>query len=78
MVSDEEFYRLEERVRELEAFEQTHLTLGMLYHEPARPREGMIAYADGTSWNPGGCGIGLYQFRKGQWYRLATDWGGAG
>ncbi len=70
MVSDEEFYRLEERVRELEAFEQTHLTLGMLYHEPARPREGMIAYADGTSWDPGS-GAGLYQFRGVAWTLLA-------
>ncbi len=70
MVSDEEFYRLEERVRELEAFEQTHLTLGMLYHEPARPREGMIAYADGTSWDPGS-GAGLYQFRGVTWTLLA-------
>ena len=28
---------------------------------PAKPRDGDIRYADGTSWNPGG-GKGLYMF----------------
>lgn len=38
--------------------------------EPARPQVGMIAYADGTSWNPGS-GEGTYEYTTGGWRRLA-------
>lgn len=33
---------------------------------PTRPVEGMIAYADGTNWNPGG-GKGLYKYQADAW-----------
>lgn len=33
----------------------------ILYIAPTKPRVGMIVYADGTSWNPGG-GAGLYEY----------------
>lgn len=69
MVNEEEFRRLEERVRELEALEFTHLRLAKQYKEPARPREGMIVYADGVEWNPGN-GSGLYQYRGSVWVLL--------
>jgi hypothetical protein len=39
------------------------------YAAPARPREGMVANADGTTWNPGG-GAGLYQRLAGAWVKL--------
>lgn len=37
------------------------------YNAPLRPREGMIVYADGSSWNPGS-GAGIY------WYSAAGAW----
>lgn len=36
---------------------------------PARPREGDIAGADGTNWNPGG-GKGVYAYYSGAWNKL--------
>ena len=36
---------------------------------PAKTREGMLAIADGTGWNPGS-GKGLYEFRNGVWSKL--------
>lgn len=36
---------------------------------PARPREGDIAGADGTNWNPGG-GKGIYAYHGGAWNKL--------
>lgn len=37
---------------------------------PLRPRTGMIAYADGTVWNPG-AGEGHYEYRSdGLWHKL--------
>ena len=36
---------------------------------PARPREGLIVFADGTEWNPGG-GKGAYQYLSGAWVKL--------
>ena len=43
--------------------------LPMRYAAPARPREGTLAIADGTSWNPGS-GKGLYEYRAGAWAKL--------
>lgn len=39
------------------------------YTAPAKPREGMIVIADGTSWNPG-AGKGAYEYRSGAWAKL--------
>ncbi len=37
---------------------------------PLRPRIGMVAYADGTVWNPG-AGEGHYEFRSdGLWHKM--------
>lgn len=36
---------------------------------PDKPREGMVANANGTNWNPGG-GAGLYQRLGGAWVKL--------
>jgi hypothetical protein len=35
----------------------------------------MIAYADGTNWNPSSTGAGIYWYGLGSWYRLATGAG---
>lgn len=37
---------------------------------PPKPRAGMIRYADGTSWNPGGTGAGIYAYISGAWVKL--------
>lgn len=42
------------------------LSLEMLYVAPAKPRDGMVVLADGTSWNPGS-GAGFYGYRAGAW-----------
>jgi hypothetical protein len=42
-----------------------------LHAEPPRPREGMVAGADGTDWNPGS-GQGLYVYFAGAWQVLFT------
>ena len=42
----------------------------VLYAEPAKPRDGMFARADGTTWNPGGTGAGLYQYQGAAWVKL--------
>ena len=36
---------------------------------PAKPAAGMVANANGTTWNPGG-GAGLYQYLGGAWVKL--------
>lgn len=39
------------------------------YGAPAKPREGDIRLADGTTWNPGS-GIGVYAYYAGAWHFL--------
>ena len=39
------------------------------YVAPGKPREGMIRFADGTSWNPG-AGKGVYAYYSGAWNKL--------
>lgn len=43
--------------------------LQILAVEPARPREGMIVYADGSLWDPGS-GAGFYGYESGAWVKL--------
>ena len=37
---------------------------------PAKPRNGDIRYADGTNWNPGGTGEGIYAYTNDAWAKL--------
>ena len=46
-----------------------YLLLKTLYVAPTKPREGLIALADGTSWNPG-AGAGYYGYRGAAWRLL--------
>lgn len=42
----------------------------ILYKSPIRVKPGMVVYADGTSWNPGG-GEGLYRYSlSGSWIKI--------
>lgn len=43
--------------------------LPILAAAPKKPREGMLAIADGTNWNPGS-GKGLYEYKSGSWSKL--------
>jgi hypothetical protein len=45
------------------------MQMDMQFVAPAKPREGMVLYADGTSFNPG-AGRGLYEYRAGVWQKL--------
>lgn len=45
------------------------INLPELTAAPAKPRDGMIVYADGTSWNPG-AGEGFYGYQNGSWVKL--------
>lgn len=48
---------------------QTIVHLDELENEPDEPFNGMIVYADGTSWNPGS-GEGVYAYENGAWVKL--------
>lgn len=55
----------------LASADQNISQLNEQFAPPQRPRDGMIAFADGTKWNPGGSPArGLYFFRDGTWHRL--------
>lgn len=45
------------------------LELEQSYREPAKLRDGMIIFADGTSFDPG-AGAGTYERRGGAWVKL--------
>jgi hypothetical protein len=45
------------------------LHLAELGAEPERPADGMIVYADGSTWNPGS-GAGFYGRESGAWVKL--------
>jgi hypothetical protein len=50
--------------------EQDALSLAPLHAQPDRVVEGMVAFADGVHWNPGGGGKGFYGYYDGTWNRL--------
>ena len=43
------------------------LWLKKLYAEPTPLRDGLIAYADGTTWNPASGGQGVYYYNGSAW-----------
>jgi hypothetical protein len=45
------------------------LQLQTLNVAPTKPREGMVALADGVNWNPG-AGAGFYGYRSAAWHLL--------
>lgn len=61
-------------LKEFEAVErafnmQDFVQLKQRNSEPAKPRDGMVVYADGTNWNPGS-GEGIYAYYGGVWNKL--------
>ena len=63
----DELNRLGDIVFNLDTFrlEVTNIPLG-----PPKPRDGDIRYADGTNWNPGSGGEGIYAYFNGTWNKL--------
>lgn len=59
----EELIKVESAIR----LAQGHLDKS--FAAPAKPRDGDIRYADGTSWNPGS-GAGIYWFNGSVWAKL--------
>lgn len=61
--------------REFEAVERAFadsadlLYLKKLYAAPSPLKDGLIAYADGTTWNPGS-GAGIYYYNGSAWTLL--------
>lgn len=46
------------------------ITLKELHVEPSRRYTGLTVLADGTDWNPGGTGAGVYTYYGGAWHKL--------
>ena len=64
---DDEFAKVAETLNAPQDFH----SLRVLYAAPARPFTGMVVYADGTTWNPGGTGEGIYRYSlAGTWVKL--------
>jgi hypothetical protein len=61
-----EFQRL---ANDLEANIMDKVQLVERYAAPVKPREAMLVFADGTSWNPGS-GRGVYVYSSGAWVKL--------
>ena len=49
--------------------EQDDILLVEMFVAPAKPRDGLTVFADGTSWNPGS-GRGVYTYYGGSWKKL--------
>jgi hypothetical protein len=54
---------------DLQTIERKTILLSASHAEPARPREGMLANADGADWDPGS-GAGIYHFDGTNWTKL--------
>ncbi len=52
-----------------DAINQRQLYTAPLAAPPAKPENGVIAYADGANWNPGS-GAGFYGYEAGSWVKL--------
>ena len=57
------------RIAQAMETQDTTLSLDKLYAAPAKYRDGTIARADGTTWNPGS-GAGVYCYYSAAWHLL--------
>lgn len=53
----------------LQSMVTPYVQLAVLYVAPAKPREGLVVFADGTTWNPGS-GRGVYVYSGSAWVKL--------
>lgn len=63
------FEELQRIAQEFTAQTFDHVQLAVRHVAPARPRDGMTVFADGTNWNPG-TGRGVYVYSSGAWVKL--------
>ena len=63
---DEELKRVAEAMQSPNEF----LILTPLSVAPKKPRDGVVAMADGVNWNPSGGGAGFYGYYAGSWKKL--------
>ena len=70
------FQELQNLQQSLAAARSTFV-LAPLYAEPSKRPDGLVAFADGTTWNPGS-GAGTYQYRAGAWQPWEGGGGGGG
>jgi len=63
-IVNQEFQKVAEALDTPDKF----LMLVMQYEAPSKPREGMIALSDGTSWATGSAGF--YGYYGGSWVKL--------
>lgn len=57
------------RIRRAFDDQEPHIIITPQHTAPEKPREGTVANADGTNWNPG-AGAGLYEYVSGGWSKL--------
>lgn len=65
------FYEELQRVSDALQLVQEGQFLPELHNAPSKPRNGRVAYADGTDWNPG-AGKGIYFYNGATWVPLHT------
>lgn len=65
------FVEEEFRLIAIDGNETTEAYFRPVNREPTKVRQGLVAFADGTNWNPGGTGAGLYEYRGGAWHKLS-------
>lgn len=61
---EQEFEKISSDSLILDQIQLTELTAA-----PAKPRKGMVVYADGTLWNPG-AGAGFYGYNGAAWAKF--------
>lgn len=62
---------VEDELQQIASVLQEPQELTVFHVEPKKPRAGVVAYADGTHWNPGGGGEGVYVYKStGSWVKL--------
>lgn len=64
------FMEEEFQIIALHANETTEVYFRPVNRQPDKIRDGLVAFADGTNWNPG-TGQGLYEYRGGAWHKLS-------
>lgn len=60
---------LQHLANDLEANIMAKVQLVEIFLEPSKPRDGLLVFADGSSWNPGS-GRGVYVYSSSAWVKL--------
>lgn len=63
---DEELQRIATAMQQMQV---PAVQLAELHVVPAKPRDGLVVFADGTDWDPGS-GRGVYVYSSSAWVKL--------